>query len=442
MSRICMVGTGYVGLVSGACLADFGHEVWCVDINKQRIDELHKNIMPIYEPGLDTLVAKNVTDDRLFFTTSLAEAMEKTDVIFIAVQTPMSDAGDADLKYVQGVAEEIGQLMKRHYVVVTKSTVPVGTSRVVRKAIESAQPEPVDFDLASNPEFLREGSSIEDFMRPDRVVIGTETEKAKKIMHEIYRPLFLLETPIVDCNIETAELIKYASNAFLAVKISYVNEISQLADRVGANVDMVARAMGLDKRIGPKFLHAGLGFGGSCLPKDTNAIVHIARNAGGDMSIVRAAIDVNSGLPAVAMQKLRGMIPDLAGKTGALLGLSFKPNTDDIRDAPSRGIVELLLEAGVTLNVHDPVAMDNFRKIHPDLNYCDNAYDAMTGADFGCLLTEWNEYRQLDFPRLGGLMSGKVLLDCRNVYDHDRLDVHGFRYASFGRPVPERTNRP
>ena len=247
MSRICMVGTGYVGLVSGACLADFGHEVWCVDINKQRIDELHKNIMPIYEPGLDTLVAKNVTDDRLFFTTSLAEAMEKTDVIFIAVQTPMSDAGDADLKYVQGVAEEIGQLMKRHYVVVTKSTVPVGTSRVVRKAIESAQPEPVDFDLASNPEFLREGSSIEDFMRPDRVVIGTETEKAKKIMHEIYRPLFLLETPIVDCNIETAELIKYASNAFLAVKISYVNEISQLADRVGANVDMVARAASLMK---------------------------------------------------------------------------------------------------------------------------------------------------------------------------------------------------
>jgi len=440
MSRICMIGTGYVGLVSGACLADFGHEVWCVDINETRIAELKNNVMPIYEPGLDTLVQKNVDGGRLFFTTSLAKAMEQTDVLFIAVQTPMSDAGDADLKFVRSVAEDIGRMMKRYYVVVTKSTVPVGTSRLVRESILSTQSEPIDFDLASNPEFLREGSSIEDFMRPDRVVIGTDTERAAEIMREIYQPLYLLETPIVNCEIETAELIKYASNAFLAVKISYINEIAKLADRVGANVSMVSKAMGLDKRIGPKFLHAGLGFGGSCLPKDTNAIVHIARKAGADMSIVRAAIDVNAGLPAIALEKLRRMLPDLKGTTGALLGLSFKPNTDDIRDAPSRAIVTMLQEAGVTLRVHDPVAMDNFRELHPDLTYCENAYDTVEGADFCLLLTEWNEYRHLDMLRLCDLMKQKVMMDCRNVYDRARLAEFGFSYDSFGRPAdPERT---
>lgn len=434
MSRICMIGTGYVGLVSGACLADFGHEVWCVDINEKRIAELHDNIMPIYEPGLDRLVAKNVDGGRLFFTTSLAEAMEKTDVVFIAVQTPMSDTGEADLTYVKNVAKEIGELMTRHYVVVTKSTVPVGTSRMVKDTIAAAQSEAIPFDMASNPEFLREGSSIEDFMRPDRVVIGTESEKAKEIMSEIYRPLYLLETPIVFADIETAELIKYASNAFLAVKISYINELSALADRVGANVSMVAKAMGLDKRIGPKFLHAGLGYGGSCLPKDTNAIVHIADEAGGDMSIVRAAIGVNAGLPGLAMDKARELCPDLGGKTVALLGLSFKPNTDDIRDAPSRGLVDLFRDAGAELRVHDPVAMDNFRGIEPDLLYCDGPYHAVEGADLVCLVTEWNEYRQLDLERLESLVADKAFLDCRNVYNEEILERHGFRYASFGRP--------
>ena len=434
MSRICMIGTGYVGLVSGACLADFGHEVWCVDINETRIAELKNNVMPIYEPGLDTLVQKNVDGGRLFFTTSLAKAMEQTDVLFIAVQTPMSDAGDADLKFVRSVAEDIGRMMKRYYVVVTKSTVPVGTSRLVRESILSTQSEPIDFDLASNPEFLREGSSIEDFMRPDRVVIGTDTERAAEIMREIYQPLYLLETPIVNCEIETAELIKYASNAFLAVKISYINEIAKLADRVGANVSMVSKAMGLDKRIGPKFLHAGLGFGGSCLPKDTNAIVHIAGEAGGDMSIVRAAIAVNAALPDVAMDKAREMLPDLKGRTVALLGLSFKPNTDDIRDAPARPLVRLLQEAGAELRVHDPVAMDNFRGIHPELMYCDGPYHAIEGTDLTMLLTEWNEYRQLDLPRIAGLMAGRRFLDCRNVYNGEMMAEHDIDYRSFGRP--------
>ena len=434
MSRICMIGTGYVGLVSGACLADFGHEVWCVDINEKRIAELHENIMPIYEPGLETLVAKNVKGGRLNFTTSLTEAMATTDIIFIAVQTPMSDSGEANLEYVQNVAREIGAQMDRYYVIVTKSTVPVGTSLMVKEAIASAQSTPIPFDMASNPEFLREGSSIEDFMRPDRVVIGTESDKAKDIMSEIYRPLYLHETPIVHTDIATSELIKYASNAFLAVKISYINELSQLADLVGADITRVAKAMGLDGRIGPKFLHAGLGYGGSCLPKDTNAIVHIANEAGTNMSIVQAAIGVNASLPALAMSKAKSLCPDLKGKTVALLGLSFKPNTDDIRDAPSRQLVKLFHEAGATLRVHDPVAADNFKELHPDLLYCNDGYHTSEGADLVCLVTEWNEYRQLDLGHLATLVADKAFLDCRNVYSADRLAEFGFRYESFGRP--------
>ncbi len=434
MSRICMIGTGYVGLVSGACLADFGHEVWCVDIDEKRISALKKNVMPIYEPGLEDLVRKNVADGRLFFTTSLAEGMEHTDVIFIAVQTPMSGNGEADLSYVMQVAKDIGRLMTRPYVVVTKSTVPVGTGRKVRAAIEAAQAEPIPFHMASNPEFLREGSSIEDFMRPDRVVIGTDNPEAEQVMREIYRPLYLLETPIVHGSIETAELIKYASNAFLAVKISFINEMALLADAVGADVATIARAMGLDRRIGPKFLHAGLGFGGSCLPKDTNAIVHIAQQAGRRMSIVEAAIAVNAALPETALAKARELLPDLTGATVAMLGLSFKPNTDDIRDAPSRRLVTLLREAGAGLRVHDPVAMPNFRRIEPDLAYCDGPYDAAAGADLVCLVTEWNQYRHLDLERLGQAMRGRRFLDCRNVYDHQMMAEHGFAYRCFGRP--------
>ena len=434
MIRICMVGTGYVGLVSGACMADFGHKVSCVDINEERIEGLRKGVIPFYEPGLDRMVLKNVEEKRLTFTTSLEEGMRDADVIFIAVQTPMSGGGEADLQYVMKVGEEIGALMDSYKVIVTKSTVPVGTARKLNKVIKGALKKPIEFDLASNPEFLREGSSIEDFMRPDRVVIGVESEKSEDLMREIYRPLFLLDTPIVKTSIETAELIKYASNAFLAVKISYINEIAKLAEAVGADISDVAKSMGLDKRIGPKFLHAGLGFGGSCLPKDTNAIVHIAEEAGTQMSIVKAAIGVNATLPERAMAKAESLLKgDIAGKTVALLGLAFKPNTDDIRSAPSLDLIRLLKEKGCTVRGHDPAAMDNFKLNNIDLVYCSSPYEACEGADLCILVTEWNQYRMLDFNWLSESMSGNAFLDCRNVYDRPHLEKFGFKYDCFGR---------
>ncbi len=433
MIRICMVGTGYVGLVSGACMADFGHKVTCVDINKDRIESLRKGGIPFYEPGLDRLVLKNVAEDRLFFTTSLAEGMRDADVIFIAVQTPMSGTGEADLQYVMKVGEEIGELLDSHKVIVTKSTVPVGTNRELRKVIQSHLKHDVTFDMASNPEFLREGSSIEDFMRPDRVVVGVESEHAEKLLSELYRPLYLLDTPLVKTGIETAELIKYASNSFLAVKISFINEMATLAETVGADISHVAKAMGLDKRIGPKFLHAGLGFGGSCLPKDTNAIVHIADSWGRDMTIVRAAIAVNAELPRRALDKAERMAGDLSGKTVALLGLAFKPNTDDIRSSPTLPLVEGLKAKGCTIRVHDPAAMENFKLFHPDLVYTDSPYEACSGADITMLVTEWNQYRQLDFNQLRESMTGNAFLDCRNVYDRPYLERFGFKYDCFGR---------
>jgi UDPglucose 6-dehydrogenase len=433
MIRICMVGTGYVGLVSGACMADFGHKVCCVDINKDRIEGLRQGQIPFYEPGLDTLVLKNVQEERLTFATNLEEGMKDADVVFIAVQTPMSESGEADLQYVMKVGEEIGELMDDYKVIVTKSTVPVGTARKLRPVIEGALKKPVEFDLASNPEFLREGSSIEDFMRPDRVVIGVESERSEELMREIYRPLYLLDTPIVKTNIETSELIKYASNAFLAVKISYINEMAKLAEAVGADVRDVARSMGLDKRIGPKFLHAGLGFGGSCLPKDTNAIVHIAEEAGTTMDIVKAAIGVNATLPAIAMAKAESLAGDLTGKTVALLGLAFKPNTDDIRSAPSLDLVKMLLAKGCTVRGHDPAAMDNYKMFYPDLTYCKSPYEACEGADICILVTEWNQYRMLDFNWLAEAMAGDVFLDCRNVYSRPQLEKFGFKYDCFGR---------
>ncbi len=435
MIRICMVGTGYVGLVSGACFADFGHEVWCVDILEERIQDLRKGRIPFYEPGLDTLVLKNSDAGRLHFTSSLAEGLATADVIFIAVQTPMSDTGEADLSYVLQVGREIGALLTEYRLIVTKSTVPVGTAHRLAEVIREAQPKAVPFDMASNPEFLREGSSIEDFMRPDRVVVGVESDRARELMREIYRPLYLLDTPMVECGIETAELIKYAANAFLAVKISYINELADLSERVGADVKTIAKAMGLDKRIGPKFLHAGLGFGGSCLPKDTSAIVHIGRSRQVSMRIVQAAIDVNAELPRRALAKAREMVADLAGKTVALLGVAFKPNTDDIRSAASIPLARLLQEEGAALRVYDPVAMDNFRRQFPDLRYCRSAYEAAEGTDLCVLVTEWNEFRQLDFVHLAKIMHARNFLDCRNVYSREHVSQSGFAYDSFGRPV-------
>jgi len=433
MIRICMVGTGYVGLVSGACMADFGHRVTCVDINQERIEGLVKGVIPFYEPGLDRLVLKNVEEGRLHFTTSLAEGMKTADVVFIAVQTPMSESGEADLQYVMKVGEEIGELLDAYKVVVTKSTVPVGTNAELRKVIGSRLKTEVEFDMASNPEFLREGSSIEDFMRPDRVVIGVDSERAEELMREIYRPLYLSDTPIVRTDIPTAELVKYASNSFLAVKISFINEIAKLAEAVGADVFDVAKAMGLDKRIGAKFLHPGLGFGGSCLPKDTNAIVHIAQEAGSEMSIVRSAIGVNREIPGRAIAKATRLAGDLTGKTVGLLGLAFKPNTDDIRSAASLELVRLLKEMGCTVRAHDPAAMENFKSVHPDLVYCQSPYEACEGADLAILVTEWNQYRQLDFNWLSEAMTGKAFLDCRNVYDRPHLEKFGFKYDCFGR---------
>ena len=437
MTRICMIGTGYVGLVSGACMADFGHHVTCVDILPERIAAIENGEMPFYEPGLDNLVAKNIREERLYFTTDLAEGMKGADVVFIAVQTPQSEnSGEADLSYVWEVGKQIGERLDGYKVIVTKSTVPVGTARKLKKIIGDSLKQPVDFDMASNPEFLREGSSIEDFMRPDRVVIGTESERAEQLMRDIYRPLYLLDTPIVHCpRIETAELIKYASNSFLAVKISFINEIATLADQVGADVSQVAKAMGLDRRIGGKFLHAGLGYGGSCFPKDTHAIVHIAREQDERMSIVEAAIAVNAGLPARAVEKARDMLGDFQGKTIALMGLAFKPNTDDIRCAGSRQLVAMFQDGGATVRVHDPVAMDNFRQAYPDLTYCRSAYEACTGADLAVLVTEWNQYRQLDFNHLGEIMKARCFLDCRNVYSDAMVKPFGFAYRSFGRPA-------
>ncbi len=435
MTRICMIGTGYVGLVSGACFADFGHDVVCVDILEERIQALRRGEIPFYEPGLDMLVTKNVREEHLRFTTDLAEGMREAQVVFIAVQTPQSASGEADLSYVMEVGKQIGSLLDDYKVICTKSTVPVGTAHILADVIRAAQPHPVDFDMASNPEFLREGSSIEDFMRPDRVVIGTESPRAEELMRGIYQPLYLLDTPIVHCpRIETAELIKYACNSFLAVKISFINEIATLAEAVGADVSQVAKAMGLDRRIGPKFLHAGLGFGGSCFPKDTNAIVRIGHDHDAPMSIVASAIAVNDALPARAFAKAGAMVGDLRGKTVGLLGLSFKPNTDDIRQAGSLELTRLLMENGATVRAHDPVAMDNFRKVYPDIAYCRNAYETCEGADLCVLVTEWNQYRQLDFNHLGEIMTRKLFLDCRNVYNRERIAPYGFAYACFGRP--------
>jgi len=436
MIRICMIGTGYVGLVSGACLADFGHRVTCVDILPERIAAIERGEMPFYEPGLDVLVAKNVREERLSFTTDLEVGMRDAEVVFIAVQTPQAEtSGEADLTYVWEVGQQIGRHLDDYKVVCTKSTVPVGTARKLQAIIRAAQRRPVDFDMASNPEFLREGSSIEDFMRPDRVVIGTESPRAEQLMRAIYRPLFLLDTPIFHCpRIETAELIKYASNSFLAVKISFINEVAAVAERVGADVSQIAKAMGLDRRIGSKFLHAGLGYGGSCFPKDTHALCHIARAEGERMTIVEAAIAVNAGLPERAIAKARRLVGEFRGKTVALLGLSFKPNTDDIRCAPSRQLVQQLRDGGAHLRVHDPVAMDNYRQVFPDLTYCKSAYDACQGADLAILVTEWNQYRQLDFNHLAEIMRSRSFLDCRNVYSRELVVPFGFNYCSFGRP--------
>jgi UDPglucose 6-dehydrogenase len=436
--RIAVIGSGYVGLVSGACFSEFGVEVACVDLDKDKIEGLKNGKMPIYEPGLDALVASNVAAKRLSFTTDLAGAVKVADAVFIAVGTPSRRGdGHADLSYVFGAAEEIARAIDGYTVIVTKSTVPVGTGRKVAEIIRKTRPD-AQFDVVSNPEFLREGSAIGDFMRPDRVVIGAETERAQAVMKELYRPLFLNETPILFTKIETSELTKYAANSFLATKISFINEIADLCERVGADVQDVAKGIGLDGRIGRKFLHAGPGYGGSCFPKDCLALVKTARDAGSPISIVEAVIGVNDARKeAMAERVIHACGGSVAGKTLAVLGVTFKPNTDDMRDSPSLDIIPALQKAGATIRAFDPEGMKEAAKMMDDVNFCTNAYETMEGADAIVLITEWNEFRALDLPRVKSLLRTPTVIDLRNIYKPEDMSDAGFYYVSIGRPAVE-----
>ena len=433
--KIAMIGTGYVGLVSGACFAEFGPDVTCVDIDAAKIERLLNGEIPIYEPGLHDLVAKGIQSGRLSFTTDLAHAVSEADAVFIAVGTPSRRGdGHADLRYVEAAAIEVAKSLKGYTVVVTKSTVPVGTGRRVAELIRGANPT-AEFDVASNPEFLREGSAIGDFMRPDRVVIGAETDRARAVMQALYRPLYLMETPVVMTTLETAELTKYAANAFLATKITFINEMADLCEKVGANVQDVARGMGLDGRIGKKFLHAGPGYGGSCFPKDTIALVRTAQEYGSPARLVETVVQVNDTRKgAMASRVIAACGGSVRGKTVGVLGVAFKPNTDDMRDAPSLAIVPALQDAGATVRAYDPAAMHEAGPLLPGVQWCTDAYDAAAGADVLVIITEWNEFRALDLDRVGASMTQKVLVDLRNVYRAEDVRAQGFRYTSIGRP--------
>jgi len=432
--KIAMVGTGYVGLVSGACFSEFGWDVVCVDNNADKIEMLVDDRMPIYEPGLDDLVSRNVAAGRLSFTTDLASAVKSADAVFIAVGTPSRRGdGHADLSYVFQAAEDIARHADEYTVVVTKSTVPVGTGREVMKRIKAVRPDG-EIEIASNPEFLREGSAIEDFKRPDRVVIGADSERAAETVGALYRPLYLRDTPIINTSLETAELIKYAANTFLATKITFINEFADLCEKVGADVQDVAKGIGLDGRIGSKFLHAGPGYGGSCFPKDTEALVRSARDVDAPISIVEQVIAVNANRKeAMARKIIDACGGDVNGKTIAILGLTFKPNTDDMRDSPSLVIVPRLIEAGATVRVFDPVGMEEAKKLLDGPVWCADAYDAMDGADAVSIVTEWNEFRALDLARAKTLLTEPIMVDLRNIYRPEQMREAGFTYVSVGR---------
>ncbi len=433
--KVTMIGTGYVGLVSGACFAEFGADVTCLDIDTDKIDRLKRGEVPIYEPGLDELVEKNVRDQRLSFTTDYAEVIGQSDLVFIAVGTPSRRGeGYADLSYVYQAARDIAPHLEGYTVIVDKSTVPVGTARNVKRIIAEENPG-ADFDVASNPEFLREGAAISDFLRPDRVVIGVETERAKEQLHELYRPLNLIETPILTTGLESAELIKYASNAFLATKISFINEMSMLCEAVGADVHAVSRGMGLDGRIGRKFLHPGPGFGGSCFPKDTKALVRIAQEHGTSSRIVEAVIEVNEAQKARMITKIRAALGGSeSGKRLAVLGLTFKPETDDMRDAPSLAILPKLIENGASVRAHDPQGVHEAKSMLPEsVVFCDNIYETFADADAVILMTEWNAYRGLDLRRILETMAGETFIDLRNVYEPGLMQEIGFNYTCVGR---------
>lgn len=435
MKKICVVGTGYVGLVSGACLADFGNHVICADIDKDKIEKLKKGIIPIYEPGLKEVVDRNVEKGRLFFSNDVDAAIRETEVVFIAVGTPPGEGGEADLRIVFSVTESIAKNLNSYKVVVTKSTVPAGTGKKVYDLLLKKTPKGSEFDVVSNPEFLREGSAVNDFMRPDRVVIGSNSERATEIMKQVYRALYINETPMVVTNVETSEMIKYASNAFLAVKISFINEIANICDRIGADVKVVAKAMGLDGRISPKFLHAGGGYGGSCFPKDTQALVKTADEVGVQNLVVNAAIQANDYQKHLMVEKIKKMVEDIKGKTIALLGLSFKPNTDDIRDATSLVIIDEVLKAGGKIRAYDPVAQEVMQKSYPQIHYCKDAYETAEGADCLVIVTEWNEFRELDLTLAKKKLKSPKLVDCRNIYDPKEMKKLGFEYLGVGRGI-------
>ena len=430
--RIAMIGTGYVGLVSGACLSEFGHQVVCVDRDVQKVAGLREGRIPIFEPRLDEVVAANVRAGRLSFDTEIAAAVRGADAVFIAVGTPSRRGdGHADLSYVYAAAEEIAAALDRYTVIVTKSTVPVGTSREVEAIIRRVRPD-AQFDMASNPEFLREGSALEDFRKPDRVVVGCDTEAARSVMREVYRPLYLHETPIVFTSRESSELIKYAANAFLATKITFINEMADLCEKVGADVQDVARGIGLDGRIGNKFLHAGPGFGGSCFPKDTLALRKTAEDYGAPTRIVEAVVAVNDARKLAMAQKIDTAFGGVGGKTVAILGLTFKPNTDDMRDAPSLAIVPDLQARGARVRAFDPEGMTEAAR-HFNIEFCTDAYDTIDGADGVVILTEWNEFRALDMPRMKSMLKRPLMVDLRNIYQPAQMAAAGFTYVSVGR---------
>ena len=453
--KICIIGTGYVGLVTGTCLADFGLQVTCVDQDKNKISLLNSGGVPIYEPNLDDLIKKNVTAGRLSFTIDLHQAVTNSKVIFITVGTPSNDDGSVNLAQIEKVAQQIAYHQNEYKVIVNKSTVSVGTAHKIKeiinkycpKSVTSAsssviarseatkQPpqEPIDFDVVSNPEFLREGSAVYDFTHPDKIVIGTTSDKALKIMQEIYRPLYLIDTPFVITNPETAELIKYACNAFLATKITFINEIANLCDKVGADVHQIAKAMGLDGRISPKFLHPGPGYGGSCFLKDTEALYHFASTCGYKFKILQAVISANKRQRELMVEKIKHHLGDLKGKTIGILGLAFKQNTDDIRRSPSLDIIKLLLKEGAKIRCFDPMAMDNTKKILPDITYCHDEYETAQGSDVLVIATEWNQFRNLDLSKIEKLLKSPILLDLRNLYDPEKVKLLGFIYEGAGR---------
>ncbi|NWE51532.1 UDP-glucose/GDP-mannose dehydrogenase family protein [Brevundimonas sp. P7753] len=438
--RVAMIGTGYVGLVSGACFADFGHVVTCVDKDAAKIDQLNAGRMPIFEPGLEDLVAANVRDGRLSFALDGAEAIRAADAVFIAVGTPSRRGdGHADLSYVYAAAEEIADLINGFTVIVTKSTVPVGTGDEIERIIRARRPD-ADFAVVSNPEFLREGAAIGDFKRPDRVVVGIEDERARPVMTELYRPLNLNETPILFTGRRTSELTKYAANAFLALKITFINEMADLCESLGADVQQVARGIGLDNRIGSKFLHAGPGYGGSCFPKDTLALVRTATDAGSPLRLIETTVEVNDARKKAMADRVARALggADLKGKTVALLGLTFKPNTDDMRDAPSLDVAPALIAMGATVQAFDPEGMHEAAKMLDGVVFRDGPYDAVEGADVVVIMTEWDQFRALDLDRIKLLLKQPVMVDLRNVYRPEDMKARGFRYSSIGRPESAR----